>query len=245
MARTTRHGTQFSPFELDFIDRSPPIASIDTIQARASLEPVLRAAIIASDLRANALEEDCAEHDSDWEDDAPLTTRAPTPLSRSPSPLTEPPASPELPSRSLSPSAPSLHRSTLPHSEIIPDVDPEMPALVTPLERLARLPQHKRRDVVGKKERRRRHRIANAAAAGFGPEPDEKHHRSHTQHSTAFTADKIPASSGGSWVGPRPSKRARPSRRRLKRLPELLEEDYELVEWDGRYVPPIFLISHF
>ncbi|KAJ6603523.1 hypothetical protein DFH09DRAFT_1124528 [Mycena vulgaris] len=196
MAHTTRRGTQSSPFELDPIDPGPPITAIDTFQARISFEPFLRTSIIASDLRAAALDADCADEDADWEDDVALYSRAPTPLSRSPSPqseapasptplfqspsrLTEPPASPS-PSRSAAPPSPT--RSSSPLSDTDLDLNPDMPALYTPLEALICLPQHKRRPALGKKERRRCKRVSMAKAAAFGPEPQDKHSRPHTEH---------------------------------------------------------------
>jgi hypothetical protein len=52
---------------------------------------------------------------------------------------------------------------------------------------------------------------------------------------TFRAARDLPASARGNWTGPRASKKARLSRQQLRRLHALLAEDWDLVEWNGRY----------
>jgi hypothetical protein len=105
MARTTRRGTQFSPFELDLRDLGPLLGCFDVIRAKVSLAPVVHAAIVAADQRAAALDEGAEGEDKDWEDEAPVLSRAPTPLSRPITPLSRPqtPCSRSTSSHSSSP----------------------------------------------------------------------------------------------------------------------------------------------
>jgi hypothetical protein len=229
MARTTRRGTQFSPFELDTIDIGPPIEQVDVIRSRFSIAPHIQEALRLADLRdamLDEMDEGCADEDDEWEDEAPVASRAPTPLSRAPTPL----------SRSASTSSQfvqhhaSLSRSPSPLSDLS---DPPSPL---PLDDPDAARRRHRADK--KKKRRQRKRVARAQAAKFGPLPKAKHsqaYRERSPHQIAFDAANISASFSR-WAGPPPSKKTKLTRHRLRTLKALLEDDNDLVQWDGRYV---------
>jgi hypothetical protein len=218
MARTTRRGTQFSPFELDTIDIGQPIEQVEIVRSRFSIAPHIQEALRLADLRATMLDEmdeGCAEEDDEWEDEAPVASRAATPLSRAATPL----------SRSLSPLS-DLSRTPSP----LPSDDPAA--------------ARRRHRAERKKKRRQRGRVARAQAAKFGPLPKAKHsqaYRERSPHEIVFDAAHISASFSR-WAGPPPSKRAKLTRQGIRTLKALLEDDNDLVEWDGQYVSnPRFL----
>ncbi|KAF8178863.1 hypothetical protein K438DRAFT_1680740 [Mycena galopus ATCC 62051] len=248
MARTTRRGTQWSPWEFDVRLNLPEI-----FQSRVSLAPYLEQAIEAAQLRDAASEahDEALEDEDAWEDDVPVTSRPITPLSRPLSPLTP------LPSRSPSPPSPSeLCFSSLPARSPSPLSDPPPsppPPIGLPFGSLpARSPSplsdpppspppkisaRKRHQKAGKKTRRSRARVSRAQATAFGPLPQARHSQSYREdasHIASASAADLSSSSGGNWIGSRPVKKSRLSRARLRRLKDLLKEDYNLVRWDGR-----------
>ncbi|KAF8192033.1 hypothetical protein K438DRAFT_1762598 [Mycena galopus ATCC 62051] len=222
MVRCTRSGAQFSAWELDLLEPlSDPLAPVQVFRARVSLEPRLLEAIASAEARATAM--DALEHahdgsegdDSEWEDEDVVSSRPPTPLARPPTPLPPP-----LYSRSPSP------LSDPPPSPSCSGDSPQPPGS-----------GRKRNRARGKKARRQRKRVATAHAAGFGPAPQARHsqqHREQQPHQSASAAADLPSSGAGGWTGPRASKKARLSREHIRRLRELLAEDWELVEWNGR-----------
>ncbi|KAJ7920509.1 hypothetical protein B0H13DRAFT_1867581 [Mycena leptocephala] len=227
MAHTTRRGTQFSPFELDTIDIGPPIEQVDIIRSRFSIAPHIQEALRLADLRDTMLDEmdeGCADEDDEWEDEALVASRAPTPLSRAPTPL----------SRSASTSShfaqhhASLSRSPSPLSELS---DPPSPL---PLDDPDATRRRHRADK--KKKRRQRKRVARVQTVKFGPLPKAKHsqaYRERSPHQIALDASNI-AASFSRWAGPPPSKKTKLTRHRLRTLKALLEDDNDLVQWDGR-----------
>jgi hypothetical protein len=215
MARTTRRGMQFSPFELDLLDLGPSNGNIDIFRAKVSLAPVIRAAIVAADQRAATLDEG-ADGDDDWEDEDPVLSRAPTPLSRPITPL----------SRPETPSSIATSRSSSPLSDAPPS--PVLPA--------DSRPGHKRRAAQGKKARRKRARVSKAQENRFGPIPQLKHcqeHREHPPHHAAFQVADLPS---GTWTGPHPAKKARVTQPQVHTRDELLAAGVELVQWEGQCV---------
>jgi hypothetical protein len=218
MARTTRRGTQFSPFELDLLDLGPSIDHIDIFQAKISLAPIIRAAIVAADQHAATIDEG-ADRDDDWEDEKPVLSCAPTPLSRPLTPLSR--------AETPTPSSPgSTSRSSSPLMEPPP----------TPLASAASVPSHKRRAAKGKKARRQRARVARAQAARFGPIPQVKHSQDHREHSPLQTSFQAADLACDGWTGPHPSKKARITRPQVHTPDELLAEGVELVQWEGQCV---------
>ncbi|KAF8210690.1 hypothetical protein K438DRAFT_1808031 [Mycena galopus ATCC 62051] len=194
MARTTRRGTQWSPWEFDV--RLDPL---EIFQSRVLLAPYLEQAIEAAQLRDAASEahDEALEDEDAWEDDAPVTSRPITPLSRPLSPLTP------LPSRSPSPPSPSeLCFSSLPARSPSPLSDPP-PSPPPPI------------------------------GLPFGTRHSQSYQEDASHIASASAAD-LSSSSGGNWIGSRPVKKSRLSRARLRRLKDLLKEDYDLVRWDGR-----------
>jgi hypothetical protein len=90
MARVTRGGTTFSPYEFDPRDFGPALANIRVVRSRVSLMPYIQEAIRLENLRAVKLDdqdEGCVEEDDGWEDEEPVASRPPTPLSQLPTPL--------------------------------------------------------------------------------------------------------------------------------------------------------------
>jgi hypothetical protein len=104
MSRSTRSGTIFSPYEINFADLPAP----EIIHTGVDLSVFLQAAMAAAELRATAFEnyQDIpeADGDPDWEDDdETVDSRCSSPLSdltasepptRAASPMTTPPDSP-------------------------------------------------------------------------------------------------------------------------------------------------------
>ncbi|KAF8209552.1 hypothetical protein K438DRAFT_1753895 [Mycena galopus ATCC 62051] len=209
MARTTRSGAQWSPWELDitpeFLNaRTPPAV----FQSRVSLAPHLAQAIAASDSRAAPDDERADGDDGDEREDEQPCPRAASPsaspspmalssgFSRSPSPLSDLPASPE-----------PLPLST-----------------------------RQRRKKEAKKVCRRRARVA-AAQGKFGPPPKARHDQTYRQeesHIAPANAVDLPSSSGGNWIGHRALKKPHLSQGPRRDLQELLEDGHDLVRWNGR-----------
>lgn len=242
MARVTRSGTTFSPFEFDPRDFGPALQHIQVFRSRVSLTPHIQEAIRLADLHAAMLdnmEEGCIENDDGWEDEELVLSRPPTPLSRPLTPLSPSPLYPEpLPPPPSCPPSP-FSRSPTPLSH---DSRSSSPLLEPPLD--PPVPSYKRRAAEGKRSRRRRARVAKAQAARFGPPPKAKHsqvHRELPAYETTFNATDLPSSSTA-WMGPHPSKKARASRTRARGLKELLDDDNDLVEWEGKYALLLFFL---
>ncbi|KAF7349658.1 hypothetical protein MSAN_01692300 [Mycena sanguinolenta] len=222
MARTTRSGTQWSPWEFDG-GLGAPLHAVDVFRCKVALVPYLTHALAAADRHAAVGDSDDgikaqAEHE-EWEDEAPVLSRTPSPFSR---PLT--PLSP------LTPLPSDFSRSPSPMSDVTPSADiPMAPVLV---------PAYKRRQAAGKKSRRSRNRVAKAQASVFGRAPQLRHiqrhkDRAHSPHSTTTDAANLSSSSHGSWIGPAENKEEL-ARRRLRSLQHLLDDGCELIQWDGR-----------
>lgn len=240
MTRTTRRGTQFSPYHLDPV---PPPKNIDIFRSSISLAPLMRDALAAADLRAAEQDKRVVDEVDGWEDEdeGSVLSRPPTPLSRSPSPLSMAHASPtsSRASSPLSDAPPSPIAS--PSSSLYPptlDLTPSLDA--------------KQRRAIRKAARRKRQRVENAQSMPFGRPPRKKHsfaNREELPHKTSFIAGSIECSSGGGWRTAGATKKPRLSRKSLRRLEELLADGDELVEWDGRcvavYFPPCLLTSHY
>ncbi|KAJ7251851.1 hypothetical protein B0H12DRAFT_1234111 [Mycena haematopus] len=195
MVHTTRSGSQQSPWELDLLDDAS-LPNVDFFRSRVSLEPHLRAAMAAADLHAAAADarEEEAVAEAKWQDDdedeEPVVSRSPTPLSWPPSPLTL------LSSRSPSPL-----------SDLRPSPNPTRSADPPTI------PRYKLRQRDAKRRRLSRKPIAAAQVDPFGPLPKARHsqkYREQSPHQTDFHAREIHSTSGGNWTGPRPSKKARP-----------------------------------
>ncbi|KAJ6554111.1 hypothetical protein B0H10DRAFT_2123671 [Mycena sp. CBHHK59/15] len=250
MARSTRRGTAFTPYELDALN--PPFDAVPRLQiyqTNINAAPFFRAALVASDIRASAVEDEAADDDPDWEDvGVVLISGPPSPLSSCPSspaattpdlPHSPVPSSPPQPSSPLSDrsqcdepltrsSTPDGHDSGGSHADAS---DPGMASLITPLRNLAR-----RRQNNAAASRRRRKRTAAAQSTPFGPLPKPKHAQGHRElppFETAFRAEDLP-SSRGDWVGPRPRKRVRRVRRTMWTREQLIKRGCELVPWNGR-----------
>ncbi|KAF7364444.1 hypothetical protein MSAN_01105500 [Mycena sanguinolenta] len=90
MARTTRSGVQWSPWEFD---------APDIFQSTVDLAPYVAQALSSSDQRAEAARfreaNGLHEQPDEWVDEPPVSSRPHTPVSRSPSPLSDLPPSPE------------------------------------------------------------------------------------------------------------------------------------------------------
>ncbi|KAJ7862963.1 hypothetical protein B0H13DRAFT_2354377 [Mycena leptocephala] len=149
------------------------------------------------------MDEGCADEDDEWEDEALVASRAPTPLSRAPTPL----------SRSASTSSPfaqhhaSLSRSPSPLSELS---DPPSPL---PLDDPDAARRRHRADK--KKKRRQRKRVARAQTA-----------KSRLMRKYRCLFQQM----GGSST----LKKTKLTRHRLRTLKALLEDNNDLVQWDGR-----------
>ncbi|KAJ6620899.1 hypothetical protein B0H10DRAFT_2019933 [Mycena sp. CBHHK59/15] len=245
MARSTRRGTAFSPYELDAL--SPPFDAVrrhQIYQTNINAAPFFRAALVASDIRASAVEDEAADDDPDWEDVGVVLISGP------PSPLSSCPSSPAAttsdlphgpswssPPRPLSPlpdepltrsSTPGGHDSDGSHTDAS---DPGIPSLATPLQNLAR-----RRQNDAAASRRKRKRTAAALSRSFGPPPQPKHAQDHRELpplETTFRAEDLP-SSRGDWGGPRPRKRVRRVRQTMWTKEQLIKQGCELVLWNGR-----------
>ncbi|KAJ7891616.1 hypothetical protein B0H14DRAFT_3428403 [Mycena olivaceomarginata] len=102
----------------------------------------------------------------------------------------------------------------------------------------AQPPSHQRATGRGQESAKAASPVAQAKAAGFGPVPKLHHSQDYRQEeahrTTCNAARNLPSSSTGNWTGPRASKKARLMRQQLRRLRALLEDDWDLVEWDGR-----------
>ncbi|KAJ7308736.1 hypothetical protein DFH08DRAFT_823764 [Mycena albidolilacea] len=245
MARWMRSGAQWSPWELDEPHADPSIAPpcVQIVRARVSLVPYLRDAMDVAEQHATVRDTVEGEEDDGWEDEDPVPSHPPTPIShpltplplacaRSPSPLSDLPPSPSW-SRLPSPSSDSL--PSLPPTASSPPNVPS-PFDAPP----ATVSCRKERQATGKKVRRQRGRVAQAKAAGFGPVPKPRHSQDYRQEEAhqarCHAARDLPSSATGNWTGPRLSKKARLTRQQLRCLRALLEDDWDLVEWDGRHV---------
>ncbi|KAJ7656710.1 hypothetical protein DFH06DRAFT_1045380 [Mycena polygramma] len=225
MGPTTHGETHFSPFTLpaSFPDEQPAI-----FRARVSIAPFLQAAIDAEAHRAAALEENLDDEADAWEDedDGPTLSRPATPLSREPTPLSF--------DRTVPPS-PSSSRSSSPLSDVPPSRPPSPPAAHhAPSSSSVDAAKQRRRD--HDKARRQRKRQAAAQATQFGRPPTAKHnqdYRTEKPCKTTFSATDIPSSSGGGWRAGRPTKRRRLVQRGIRRLKELLDDDCDLLKWEG------------
>lgn len=256
MARCTRSGAQFSAYELDLLDDAGHLTTVDVFSARASLASHLHDAMLAAELRASSLDmadASAAEDDDGWEDEDPVDSRPPTPLtrppsplpptrsSRSPSPLTDLPSSRSVSPVSHPPPGPCLP-SPVPDSPApcLPSLVPGSPSAPStlPSTTVGSRPSYKRRQAKAHKLRRKRHRVAEAEAVIFGPAPERRHSQIQEEPlSTTFNAADL-RTCAGSWSGPRPTKRARLARLREppRHLRTLLDDDWDLVKWDGRSV---------
>lgn len=234
-ARVARSSAQWSAWEFGLLANSPPSREVKFFQARVSVEPSLRQAIVAADLRAAAADNYEGEHDAgeyydEWEDEdeASVLSRPSSPLSRPPSPLAQ--------LRS-----PSLWRCSKPLSDP-PPTAPSSPSPngVSETQPTGRTYKQAHR-AAGKKARRSRHSATAAQNSGsrFGPLPKARHSQGYREEAplrTKINAANLPSSSAGNWTGSRPPKRRRLSRNQIRRLQALLDEGNDLVEWDGRCV---------
>ena len=233
MARTTRSGVQWSPWEFDCLAQP---TSVDAFQSAVDLAPHLAQALASAELRAVASEKRVDAEDGEWEDEVAVVSRAASPVPHPPSPTPPGPStrrSPRSPSRS--PSRPAS-RPPSPLSE--PPSSPEPPFVAAPSLAPTHRGRKKLHQSAGKKARRARHRQTRAQASLFGPSPQAKHYESRVEdpsHTVPADASPLPASAGGAWIGPDP-KKPRLSHQQPRRLQALLAEGYDLVEWDGRYV---------
>jgi hypothetical protein len=181
----------------------------------------------AAEQRATSRDTVDGHDDDEWEDEDPVLSCPATPISRPATPL---PTTSWL--RSPSPLS-DLPPSPPPTASASPCASLTLDALPSPISR------HKERQAEGHRVRRRRQRVAEAKASGFGPVPQARHSQDYCQeeaHQSTFRAARdLPASAGGNWTGPHTSKKARLSRQQLRCLHALLAEDWDLVKWNGRY----------
>ncbi|KAJ7169284.1 hypothetical protein C8R43DRAFT_1121165 [Mycena crocata] len=217
MARATRSGAQFSPYELDGIRINGRRCEI--VCTAVSLDAVLAEAIAAADRREAQLDAEgdvAAQQDDEWED-VDILSRPPSPLS---STLSSAPTSrscsppPTASSSSARPPPPAASSSCGAHQRSHPS---QFEA------------EHKRRGAAARRSARNRKR---AAKSPYEFAPDMRYsqdYREQSPHSVDFDAAELPRSGGGAWVGPRST-----TSRRFYTLPELLEDGYEYVEWNGR-----------
>ncbi|KAJ7601363.1 hypothetical protein DFH06DRAFT_1353013 [Mycena polygramma] len=217
MGLTTHGEAHFSPFTLPaaFTNEKPAI-----FQAHISIAPFLCAAIDAEAQRATALEENLDKQVDAWEDedDGPILSRPATPLSREPTPLSFNQNSP--------PSSPSS-RSSSPLSDVPPSRSPSSPATQSSPRALSPQP---RKDV-GSATRS----VVDVTARPFGRPLAIKHdqtYRTEKACKTTFLATGIPFTSGGGWRAS-PTKRRRLVCHSIQRLKELLEDDCDLLKWEG------------
>ncbi|KAJ7838501.1 hypothetical protein B0H14DRAFT_3459337 [Mycena olivaceomarginata] len=225
MVHRTRSGAQWSPWELDEPRADPSIAPprVQIVRARVSLAPYLRDAMDVAEQRATVAVE--GEEDDGWEDEDPVLSRPPTPISRPLTPLPLACSRSPSPLSDLPPS-PSWSRSPSPSSDSPPSLPPTAsspPNVPSPFDAPpATVSRRKERQAAGKKcpnlvtlkTTARRKRIR----------------RGVTRRATS------PLRPPGTGTGPRLSKKARLTRQQLRRLRALLEDDWDLVEWDGRHV---------
>ncbi|KAF8177759.1 hypothetical protein K438DRAFT_1726644 [Mycena galopus ATCC 62051] len=211
MARTTRSGAQWSPWELD---KHVTFIAPDICQSRVALRPFLQAAVEAEQTRAICMEQLTDDDENEWEDLAETLSHPPTPLSRPSTPLSASHVGPS-----------GFSRSPCPLSESPPSPGPSQPS-------------YKQRQKAGHKARRRRVRVAQAQTARFGPvskSQHDQHHREHTPYSVPTAGADIRRSGlSGNWTGPRSAKKTKVSCHTYRRLKELLQDDFDLVQWDGR-----------
>ncbi|KAJ7033052.1 hypothetical protein C8F04DRAFT_1261393 [Mycena alexandri] len=216
-SRTTRSGTQFSPYELSTIDINGRQFGI--IRTSASLDPVLREALIAADRRAaqrDAFEGGQAYDDDGWEDEDDVELES---SSAPPSPLSSTPSTP------LS-SAPSSPLSSPPSTR------PPSPAAAAPSPLRSNIGIEAQRKKIKAADRRRTKRQRRAAAGPYERGLAARNLQTYRQqpaHRVALDASSLPAAGGGAWIG----RRSKPTRRILT-LPELDAMDCEVVEWNGR-----------
>ncbi|KAJ7813717.1 hypothetical protein B0H14DRAFT_3477601 [Mycena olivaceomarginata] len=220
IACRTRSGAQWSPWELDELPPDPSLAPprVQIVRARVSLAPYLHDTMDAAEQRATVHDAVEGEEDDGWEDEDPVLSRSPTPISRpltplpltwsrSPSPLSDLPPSP---SWSSSNSPPSLPPTASSPPNICSPVDAPAPTIS----------RRKERQATGKKARRQRHWVAQAKAAGFGPAPKLRHSQDYRQEeayrTTCHAARDFPSSATGNWTGPRASKKARLTRQQAR-----------------------------
>ncbi|KAJ7198440.1 hypothetical protein C8J57DRAFT_1635380 [Mycena rebaudengoi] len=211
MARRTRSGAQFSPFEdLPHLSHRP----VEIIQTSINLDDLLEQAIDNAQQRAAYIDSLNMENvpeldleDDDWEDMGPIASVPPSPVSSLPSspslsPASSPPDSPAS-SRSTSPvpspSAPPAPTAGGSHpapaadddDDDDDDDDPEMPALIGRVYRLrqdqpnnhpAVVGIHKIRQQLSAKMRRKARRQAKVKASSpYDRQPKERHSQKHRE----------------------------------------------------------------
>ncbi|KAJ6604917.1 hypothetical protein B0H10DRAFT_632187 [Mycena sp. CBHHK59/15] len=239
MARQTRRGMQFSPYELDASHRhTRDVGLIET----TAIDDLIEGALAIADRHFQDLEDGniADEEDDEWEDAFEVISLAPSPLSSAASsPLSSPPrsrpgspsasvssklrqASPDsCKSRSGSPLSDSCPTTPMP---IDPADDPDLTPLVHNVHRRWRL----EKAVARRRKRRRR----AAPHTPFERRPNlhrSQVHREQPPETLNVDAGDLPVSSGGAWTGKRSKEK-----RRLFNLPELRAMKCKVIQWNGR-----------
>ncbi|KAJ6541962.1 hypothetical protein B0H10DRAFT_2392114 [Mycena sp. CBHHK59/15] len=238
MARQTRRGMQFSPYELDASHRQRDVGLIET----TAIDDLIEGALAIADRHFQDLEDGniADEEDDEWEDAFEVISLAPSPLSSAASsPLSSPPrsrpgspsasvssklrqASPDsCKSRSGSPLSDSCPTTPMP---IDPADDPDLTPLVHNVHRRWRL----EKAVARRRKRRRR----AAPHTPFERRPNlhrSQVHREQPPETLNIDAGDLPVSSGGAWTGKRSKEK-----RRLFNLPELRAMKCKVIQWNGR-----------
>ncbi|KAJ7839772.1 hypothetical protein B0H13DRAFT_2417355 [Mycena leptocephala] len=229
MARVTRGGTTFSPYEFDPRDFGPALANIPVVRSRVSLMPYIQEAIRLENLRAVKLD--------DQDEGAGGI----------------PPPHPSVPAANTSIASTFTILTDFLFTLAITNTSVARLALfLTPVRtaggaRYAAFrtacsqPQTARRG--GKTQAPESRKSSKGAGSSFGAPPKAKHSQAHRElppYKTTFDAANLPSSSTA-WTGPRLTKKARSSRPRARGLKALLEDDNDLVEWEG--IDPMLILD--
>ncbi|KAJ7470869.1 hypothetical protein FB451DRAFT_1472562 [Mycena latifolia] len=232
--RTTRGGTQFSPYEIDIV-KILATSDYEVVETDIDLDDILEDPLVSDAHRSDQSEEGAVHSDSDpdaWiqegdssEDglESPLSS---VPGSPSPSPLCEIPSPPP---------------SSTPTIAVPPATSPKS-SFSTPLGS-----REQARQAEYNKQKRKKKR-AGEAEARYTRYPQTKHSQMHRiiTETTSFDAMDLPSSSNGGWFGhpdqPKKRKKRKSSygkkrRRQTGKLltkEELLNDGCRLVKWEGK-----------
>ncbi|KAJ7662670.1 hypothetical protein DFH06DRAFT_1190599 [Mycena polygramma] len=214
MVRTTRRGTEFSPYQVPNV---PPwaLAAFEVVHTTVSLDKILRQAMEAADERASHLDDAAGE--DEWEDDEVVTT----PQSSVPSSSECSPSGSCASSRSSTPLTPPV---SLP-------AGPSLPHRALPVPSTGGI-ERRRNNIQSNLRRAARRQKAAKQRTPYDRVPNPRHsqaHRESAPHTVAFDLADAPVAGGGAWIGRRSKVGGR-----IRTRVELEAEGAFFIEWNGR-----------
>ncbi|KAJ7076282.1 hypothetical protein B0H15DRAFT_955806 [Mycena belliarum] len=220
MARQTRSGAQFSPYQLDYLAPRACLRDPEVIRLGFSIDASLHERIRAANLRAAQFAEqtEALPDEDEWEGHAQLCSRAPSPVSSitdsSLSSLSSQCPSPHA-SRPPSPCPRSAPMSRRPAPRTAP------PGGIEKQRGKARGTLHR------KKTPQQNAQSPYARPLKLSPQT----HREGSPVTLGANLAATQSSSGGAWTGRRVATRGRP---RIPELQELVEDGCRVIKWNGR-----------